>query len=465
MVREMKGKTPSLVQEKLAKLRSGHASTIRFPSLTRTPTPRSPKGFGAVASMSRHRKKWGCWAWLTPSSYRMPMQKAACCSLVDSDHLRVRAHGIEAPGFAYVTRGSRSVGEIIAGRPDWEVLEPDEIRNRVEFIGIVHLPVVSTHQPGPGVSPPCEVAQLHHLGVLGLDRGEPVDCLAQGIGDRTGDVELGQPLLTSSMTKNGRPRSVVSASSTRAIIGVIDQSQGLPLGVEAGQDGAGIDARLDDLDGHERGEPARLLGDVDAAHAASPGRRRACTCRRGPSQCRRPGDSCCPHQREIRPSRVRRLFGAPARASVSAANACVAQTSNIRPLGALEQSLTRTRKLPPRGRRSGDGRRRSARYIIGRIDDLVVDDDRPFLDGVHAQDAALRRVEDRRRQQRAEDPAVGDRERAAGQSRRPRSSPRAPWPRTRRSPFRSRRTTADRRRAPPGPSARVSVLTATPMSK
>ena len=45
--------------------------------------------------------------------------------------------------------------------------------------------------------------------------------------------------------------------------------------------------------------------------------------------------------------------------------------------------------------------------------DLVVDDDRPLLDRVHAEDGALRRVQDRRRQQRAEDAAVGDREGAA----------------------------------------------------
>ena len=48
-------------------------------------------------------------------------------------------------------------------------------------------------------------------------------------------------------------------------------------------------------------------------------------------------------------------------------------------------------------------------------DDRVVDDDRALLNGVQAQDAALGRIQDRRRQQRPVDAAVGDRERAAFQ--------------------------------------------------
>ena len=46
-------------------------------------------------------------------------------------------------------------------------------------------------------------------------------------------------------------------------------------------------------------------------------------------------------------------------------------------------------------------------------DDLAVAGDRAVLDGVQAEDAALRRVDDRRREQRAVDAAVGDGERAA----------------------------------------------------
>ena len=47
--------------------------------------------------------------------------------------------------------------------------------------------------------------------------------------------------------------------------------------------------------------------------------------------------------------------------------------------------------------------------------DLVADRHRPLLDLVHAEDAGLRRVQDRRRHQRAVDAAVGDGEGAAGQ--------------------------------------------------
>ena len=47
--------------------------------------------------------------------------------------------------------------------------------------------------------------------------------------------------------------------------------------------------------------------------------------------------------------------------------------------------------------------------------DLVAHRDRAPLDLVHAEDAGLRRVEDRRRHQRAVDAAIGDREGAAGE--------------------------------------------------
>src|SRR6516165_8794913 len=45
--------------------------------------------------------------------------------------------------------------------------------------------------------------------------------------------------------------------------------------------------------------------------------------------------------------------------------------------------------------------------------DLVIDGDRPFLDRVHAEDGALRRVDQGGREERAEYAAVGDRERPA----------------------------------------------------
>ena len=46
---------------------------------------------------------------------------------------------------------------------------------------------------------------------------------------------IGTPL-TSSMTKKGRPESGCPPSSTLAIFGMIHQGQGLPLGLEPGQD-------------------------------------------------------------------------------------------------------------------------------------------------------------------------------------------------------------------------------------
>src|SRR5215213_8051197 len=44
--------------------------------------------------------------------------------------------------------------------------------------------------------------------------------------------------------------------------------------------------------------------------------------------------------------------------------------------------------------------------------DITLEGDRALLDAVHAQNADLRRAEDRRRHERAEDTAVGDRESA-----------------------------------------------------
>jgi Domain of unknown function (DUF5615) len=53
----------------------------------------------------------------------------------DSDHLTLSAWGNEHSGIAYCHQRKRSLGEIIAGLVlIWEVLEPDEIRGRVEFI-------------------------------------------------------------------------------------------------------------------------------------------------------------------------------------------------------------------------------------------------------------------------------------------------------------------------------------------
>ena len=54
---------------------------------------------------------------------------------------------------------------------------------------------------------------------------------------------------TSSMTKYGRPFSVVAAVEDAGDVDVVHHRQGLPLGLEAGDDLAAVHARLDDLEG------------------------------------------------------------------------------------------------------------------------------------------------------------------------------------------------------------------------
>ena len=49
---------------------------------------------------------------------------------------------------------------------------------------------------------------------------------------------------------------------------VVHQRQGLPLGLEAGEDLAAVHAGLDDLQRHLAADRLFLLGHVDAAHAA-----------------------------------------------------------------------------------------------------------------------------------------------------------------------------------------------------
>ena len=53
----------------------------------------------------------------------------------DADFLRLHDQGVAHPGIVYYHQQNRSVGEIIrALELIWEILEPDEIANRVEFI-------------------------------------------------------------------------------------------------------------------------------------------------------------------------------------------------------------------------------------------------------------------------------------------------------------------------------------------
>jgi hypothetical protein len=53
----------------------------------------------------------------------------------DRDHLMLSASGTEHFGIAYGHQRRRGFGEIVSGLVlIWELLEPDEMRNRVEFI-------------------------------------------------------------------------------------------------------------------------------------------------------------------------------------------------------------------------------------------------------------------------------------------------------------------------------------------
>ncbi|HVS38368.1 MAG TPA: DUF5615 family PIN-like protein [Gemmataceae bacterium] len=53
----------------------------------------------------------------------------------DADFLRLHAAGVEHAGVVYCHQQSRSVGDIIRGLVMiWEVLDPEDMRNRVEFL-------------------------------------------------------------------------------------------------------------------------------------------------------------------------------------------------------------------------------------------------------------------------------------------------------------------------------------------
>ena len=53
----------------------------------------------------------------------------------DTDFLRIAASGQEHPGIVFYPDQSRSIGQIIRGvHLIWEVYEPDEMRNRVEYL-------------------------------------------------------------------------------------------------------------------------------------------------------------------------------------------------------------------------------------------------------------------------------------------------------------------------------------------
>ena len=53
----------------------------------------------------------------------------------DPDFLRLHAAGHPHPGIAFYPSASRSIGKVIRGiRMIWELLEPAEIANRIEYL-------------------------------------------------------------------------------------------------------------------------------------------------------------------------------------------------------------------------------------------------------------------------------------------------------------------------------------------
>jgi predicted nuclease of predicted toxin-antitoxin system len=53
----------------------------------------------------------------------------------DDDLLALASAGVQHSGLAYCRQNTRSIGQIIRGLElIWEVYEPDEMRNRIEFI-------------------------------------------------------------------------------------------------------------------------------------------------------------------------------------------------------------------------------------------------------------------------------------------------------------------------------------------
>ena len=78
---------------------------------------------------------------------------------------------------------------------------------------------------------------------------------------------IGMPL-TSSMTKYGRPLSVVPASNTRAMLGWSISARACRSASKRAMTSRDVHARLDDLEGHLAADGLLLLGDEDQADAA-----------------------------------------------------------------------------------------------------------------------------------------------------------------------------------------------------
>jgi hypothetical protein len=70
----------------------------------------------------------------------------------DRDFLRINAAGVPHAGIAYCEKDTRSIGEIVNSLMlIWELYEPDEMANRVEYIR-VHLGGIDRRQAAAGTT-------------------------------------------------------------------------------------------------------------------------------------------------------------------------------------------------------------------------------------------------------------------------------------------------------------------------
>jgi predicted nuclease of predicted toxin-antitoxin system len=66
---------------------------------------------------------------------RYALERGRVIFTQDADFLRLHAQGVRHAGLVYCHQQTRSVGEIIRTLElIWEVLEPEEMRDRVEFL-------------------------------------------------------------------------------------------------------------------------------------------------------------------------------------------------------------------------------------------------------------------------------------------------------------------------------------------
>jgi len=66
-------------------------------------------------------------------AYALPLSRVIFTQ--DGDFLGIHASGLPHPGIAYCPKDSRSIGEIIESLAlIWELFEPEEMANRVEYL-------------------------------------------------------------------------------------------------------------------------------------------------------------------------------------------------------------------------------------------------------------------------------------------------------------------------------------------